>query len=81
MDLQRQIASAGPNRRRSGIMTEDDADVQERLRWIGYIFKTILDMLNENGKTLRLKTKEKIALDTNLAQVLESNGLKIECAL
>ena len=38
-------------------------------------------LLNENGKTLRLKTKEKIALDTNLAQVLESNGLKIECAL
>ena len=40
---------------------KDDAEVQERLRWIGYLFKLVSDNVNETGKTF-FKRKLKIAV-------------------
>jgi len=40
---------------------KSDADLQERLRWIGYLFQAVSDMFHENGKKF-LKRKLKMAL-------------------
>ena len=51
---------------------KNDAELQERLRWIGYLFQAVSDIFHESGKKY-LKRKLKMALHDKLWEKFQVN--------